>query len=142
PEIGLADGSGFTHEERKLAREPRKILGLPDLRLTATAVRVPVFHCHSEAVHVRLREPVTAALVEDALAAAPGIRLYRGGYPMPRTVFATDRDRALVHVGRVRVEPDDPHAVWLWVVADNLRVGAALNALQIVETAVAAGWLR
>ncbi|MGA5131935.1 aspartate-semialdehyde dehydrogenase [Streptomyces olivoreticuli] len=142
PGIGLPDGSGFTHEERKLAREPRKILGLPDLGLTATAVRVPVFHCHSEAVHVRLREPVTTALVEDALAAAPGIRLYRDGYPTPRTVFATPRDRALVHVGRVRVEPDDPHAVWLWVVADNLRVGAALNALQIVETAVEAGWLR
>ncbi|MEU7132512.1 aspartate-semialdehyde dehydrogenase [Streptomyces sp. NPDC046261] len=142
PEIGMADATGFTHEERKLVREPRKILGLPELRLTATAVRVPVFHCHSEAVYVRLREPVTAAGVHDALAATPGLRVHRDGYPMPRTVFATEEGRAAVHVGRVRVEPDDPRGVWLWIVADNLWVGAALNALQIVRTAVRWGWLR
>ncbi|MEU4210775.1 aspartate-semialdehyde dehydrogenase [Streptomyces sp. NPDC026206] len=142
PEIGLPDGTGFTHEERKLAREPRKILGLPRLRLTATAVRVPVFHCHSEAVYVRLREPVTAGAVQEALAAAPGLRVHRDGYPMPRTVFDGPESRAAVHVGRIRVEPDDPRGVWLWVVADNLWVGAALNALQIVQTAVRRGWLR
>lgn len=71
PEVGLADESGFTHEERKLAREPRKILGLPQLRVSATAVRAPVFHCHSEAVHLRLRRPVTVEAVERALAATP-----------------------------------------------------------------------
>ena len=146
PEIGLADDSGFTHEERKLVDEPRRILELPELRITATAVRVPVFHCHSEAVHVRLREPVTAAAVEDALAAVPGLRVHRrgsadGGYPMPRTACLSPEDRALVHVGRIRVDPDDPRGVWLWIVADNLWVGAALNAVQAVETAVAFGWL-
>lgn len=146
PEIGLQDDSGFTHEERKLVREPRKILGLPDLRVSATAVRVPVFHCHSEAVHVKLREPVTAEAVEKALAATPGLRVHtrsdNPSYPMPRTVFARPEDRALVHVGRIRVEPEDPRAVAVWVVADNLWVGAALNALQIVQLALRNGWLR
>ncbi|MGW3914595.1 aspartate-semialdehyde dehydrogenase [Streptomyces sp. NPDC005070] len=145
PEIGLPDGHGLTHEERKLVREPRKILGLPDLRVSATAVRVPVFDCHSEAVHIALREPVTAAAVEEALAATPGLRVHRRShspsYPMPRTVFARREDRALVHVGRVRVEPEDDRALALWVVADNLWVGAALNALQIVELAAKNGWL-
>ncbi|MBB4891175.1 aspartate-semialdehyde dehydrogenase [Streptomyces olivoverticillatus] len=145
PEIGLPDETGFAHEERKLACEPRKILGLPELRITATAVRVPVFHCHCEAVRIRVRRPVTAAQVEDALAATPGIRLYRRTdavpYPMPRFAAARTEDRALVHVGRVRVEPDDPHGVWLWVVADNLWVGAASNAVEIVELAVKHGWL-
>ncbi|MFF2366004.1 aspartate-semialdehyde dehydrogenase [Streptomyces sp. NPDC058122] len=145
PEIGLPDGHGFTHEERKLVREPRKILGLPDLRVSATAVRVPVFDCHSEAVHIALREPVTAAAVEEALAATAGLRVHRRShspsYPMPRTVFARREDRALVHVGRVRVAPEDDRALALWVVADNLWVGAALNALQIVELAAKNGWL-
>ncbi|MGW1065602.1 aspartate-semialdehyde dehydrogenase [Streptomyces aureus] len=145
PEIGLPDEDGFTHEERKLVREPRKILGLPDLRVSATAVRVPVFDCHSEAVHLRLREPVTAAAVEDALEATPGLRVHRRAhspsYPMPRTVFARREDRALVHVGRVRVDPEDHRALALWVVADNLWVGAALNALQIVALAAKNGWL-
>ena len=145
PEIGLPDDTGFTHEERKLVREPRRILGLPDLRVSATAVRVPVFDCHSEAVHVRLREPVTTASVEEALAATAGLRVYRQSqnpsYPMPRTVFTGPEDRARVHVSRNRVDPEDDRAAALWVVADNLWVGAALNALQIVELALKNGWL-
>ena len=145
PEIGLADGTGFTHEERKLTSEPRRILGLPSLRVSATAVRVPVFDCHSEAVHVRLRESVSAADVEDALAAAPGLRVYRRGerpdYPMPCMVAASDDERALVHVGRIRTDPADDRALWMWVVADNLWVGAALNAIEIVALAVKFGWL-
>jgi aspartate-semialdehyde dehydrogenase len=146
PEIGLRDDTGFTHEERKLVREPRKILGLPELRISATAVRVPVFHCHSEAVHIRLRHAVTVKAVEDALAAVPGLRVYRDGdagpsYPMPRSVCVRPEDRAMVHVGRIRVDPDDARTVWLWVVADNLWVGAALNAVQIVGLAVTYGWL-
>lgn len=145
PEIGLRDASGLTHEERKLVREPRKILGLPELRVSATAVRVPVFDCHSEAVHIRLREPVTTESVEAALAATPGLRVHgrsdSPSYPTPRTVFARSEDRALVHVGRIRVEPEDSHAAALWVVADNLWVGAALNALNIVALAAKNGWL-
>ena len=145
PEIGLPDDSGFSHEERKLTFESRKILGLPDLRVSATAVRVPVFDCHSEAVRVRTRSAVSLSEVEDALAAVPSLRVYRHdqrpNYPMPRVVAASDADRALVHVGRIRVEPDDDHALWLWVVADNLWVGAALNALEIVSLARKYGWL-
>jgi aspartate-semialdehyde dehydrogenase len=145
PEIGLPDDSGFAHEERKIAAESRKILGLPDLRVSATAVRVPVFDCHSEAAYVRTKTPISAAAVEEALATAPGLRVYRHGerpnYPMPRVVAASDADRAMVHVGRIRVDPDDDQAVWLWIVADNLWVGAALNALEIVELAVKTGWL-
>ncbi|MGM1058684.1 Asd/ArgC dimerization domain-containing protein [Saccharothrix sp. Mg75] len=144
--MGLADDTGYSHEERKLAAEPRRILGLPELRITATAVRVPVFDCHSEAVHVRTTTAVTAEAVEDALAAAPGVRVYRRGattaYPMPRVVATSDDDRALVHVGRIRTDPDDDRALWLWVVADNLRVGAAANAVDIVALAVNRGWLR
>ncbi|MFE9255370.1 aspartate-semialdehyde dehydrogenase [Streptomyces sp. NPDC006879] len=146
PEIGLQDESGLSHEERKLVREPRKILGLPQLSISATAVRVPVFHCHCEAVHVKLRESVTTGGVEEALAAAPGLRTYlrsqSPSYPMPRSVFARPEDRALVHIGRIRVDPQDRRSVALWVVADNLWVGAALNALQIVELAQHQGWLR
>ncbi|MEV0222897.1 aspartate-semialdehyde dehydrogenase [Streptomyces sp. NPDC050704] len=145
PEVGLRDETGLTHEERKLVREPRKILGLPDLRVSATAVRVPVFHCHSEAVHIRLREPVTGEAVEKALANACDLRVYGRSagspYPMPRFVFGEAEDRVKVHVGRIRVEPEDPRAVAVWIVADNLWVGAALNALQIVELGVSYGWL-
>ncbi len=145
PEIGLSDDSGFSHEERKLAYEPRRLLGLPDLKITATAVRVPVFDCHCEAVYVRTCEPVSSAAVADALAAAPGLRVYRRGetpeYPMPRAI-TSEADRGLVHVGRIRVNPEDEQGVWLWIVADNLWVGAALNAIDIISIAVKRGWLR
>jgi aspartate-semialdehyde dehydrogenase len=144
PQIGPVDDAGISHEERKLAREPRRILDLPELRVSATAVRVPVPHCHSMAAYLRLRTPVSAALVENTLAVTPGIRIYRRhhhpSYPMPRLLVG-DEDRALVHVGRVRGDPDDARAAWLWIVADNLWVGAALNALEIVGLAVKYGWL-
>ncbi len=144
PQIGPRDDAGHAHEEHKLAREPGKILELPDLRVSATAVRVPVFNCHSMAAYVRLHRPMSTEAVEDVLARAPGLRVYRGHeeppYPMPRFV-AADEDRCLVHVGRVRVDPNDARAVWLWIVADNLWVGAALNALEIVGQAVKHGWL-
>jgi aspartate-semialdehyde dehydrogenase len=146
PEIGLPDENGYAHEERKIANETRKILDLPELKVTATAVRVPVFDCHSEAVYARTATPLTVPAVEDALAATPGLRVYRQderpNYPMPRVVATSDADRALVHVGRIRLDPNDDHAAWLWVVADNLWVGAALNALEIVSFAEKSGWLR
>ncbi|MET7878937.1 aspartate-semialdehyde dehydrogenase [Micromonospora profundi] len=145
PEIGLSDDTGFSHEERKIVAESRRILGLPELRISATAVRVPVFDCHSETVRVRTRRPVSASGVEDALATVDGLRVYRRtespSYPMPRQVALTDESRALVHVGRIRIDPDDDHALWLWIVADNLWVGAALNALNIVSVATKTGWL-
>lgn len=143
PQIGTLDDDGYAHEERKLRSEPRKIMGLPDLRIEATAVRAPVFHCHCEAVTVRLGSTVTAAEVTDALAAAPGIRSFAPGTPAPtpRQVERSGPDRALVHIGRIRVDPDDRHVVSMWTVADNLWVGAADNAVGIALTARRYGWL-
>jgi aspartate-semialdehyde dehydrogenase len=145
PQIGLLDDQGAAHEERKLRSEPRKIMSLPDLRVDATAVRVPVFHCHSEAVHVDLERPVSATEAEEALAGADGIRLYRSddvpAIPSPRSVEASGAGRALVHVGRVRVDPSQPDSLAMWVVGDNLWVGAAYNAIDIMRTALDYGWL-
>jgi aspartate-semialdehyde dehydrogenase len=145
PQIGLLDEHGVAHEERKLRREPRKIMGLPGLKVSVTAVRVPVFHCHSEAVHVELDRPLAAAEAEDILAATPGIRVYRSGddqpYPTPRYVEGAGDERALVHVGRIRPDEEEPRSLSLWVVADNLWVGAASNAADIMHTAYTFGWL-
>ncbi|MEX5709347.1 aspartate-semialdehyde dehydrogenase [Parafrankia sp. FMc6] len=143
PEIGLRDDNGMSHEEHKLRREPRKILGLPELRVAATAVRVPVVNGHSEAVHVTFDRPVDAREALDVLRAAPGLRVYGAdeGYPMPRQVCASPESSALVHVGRVRVDPDDPCSLLLWVVADNLVVGAALTAVEIARLAAEASWV-
>lgn len=145
PQIGALDEHGVAHEEQKLRREPRKIMGLPGLRIDVTAVRVPVFHCHSEAIHVELDRPLSAAEAEDILAATPGIRLYRAGddrpYPSPRHVELSGDDRALVHVGRVRRDQENPGSLSMWIVADNLWVGAATNAVDIMRTAHDYGWL-
>ncbi len=144
PQIGELDESGASHEERKLRQETRCILGLPDLPVTATAVRVGVFHCHSEAVLVELERPLAVREAEDALAAVSGLRLYRScddvPYPTPRSVEFGGGSRRDVHVGRIRADADERRALWLWIVADNLWVGAALNAAQILETAVSRGW--
>ncbi|SNQ46508.1 Aspartate-semialdehyde dehydrogenase 2 [Frankia canadensis] len=142
PEIGLRDDDGISHEEHKLRREPRKILGLPGLRVAATAVRVPVVNGHAEAVHVTFDRPVDARDALDVLRAAPGLRIYGAddGYPMPRQVCASPESSALVHVGRVRADPDDPCSLLLWVVADNLVVGAALTALEIARLAAESSW--
>lgn len=144
PQIGEMDETGTAHEERKLRHETRRILGLPALPVAATAVRAGVFHCHSEAVFAEFDAQLDASAAEDILAATPGIQLYRAfsdiSFPTPRSVELSGRRREDVHVGRVRADLDDPRALWLWVVADNLWVGAALNAQQILEVAVAGGW--
>ncbi|MGY5795256.1 aspartate-semialdehyde dehydrogenase len=137
PQVGEIASEGVTLEERKLVQESRKILGLPHLRLTSTCVRVPVINGHSEAVYLELQEPVHLKQVHELLAAEPGVRLYTDGthegYPMPRLL----NDPMVVHVGRVRVNPENPCGLWLWIVADNLQVGAALNALLIAKLAIA-----
>lgn len=125
--------NGYTREEMKMVHETRKILHLPDLPVSATCVRVPVFVGHSEAVHIDLERPMSPAEVRDVLAAAPGITVLDAPednvYPMP--VTAQGRDD--VFVGRIRQDVSKPNGVALWVVSDNLRKGAALNALQIAE---------
>ncbi|MQX94728.1 aspartate-semialdehyde dehydrogenase [Sinorhizobium medicae] len=137
PQVGEIDLEGGTLEELKLAQEARKILAMPDLRLTSTCVRVPVENGHSEAVYIEFEKPLRLEHVHELLAKEAGVRLYadgiRKGYPTPR-FLANPED---VHVGRVRVNPENPRGLWLWVVADNLQVGAALNALLIAQLAIA-----
>lgn len=130
PVIDELHSDGFTVEERKIEQESAKILGLPRLRLTATCVRVPVITGHSEAMFIRTLRPVTRDRVVDVLTALPEVRVANGrDAPTPRRHAGSDE----VHVGRVRVVNGERPGVWLWVVSDNLRIGAALNAVQIAE---------
>ncbi|MFF0751432.1 aspartate-semialdehyde dehydrogenase [Streptomyces sp. NPDC004267] len=131
----LADG-GWSTDELAVREESRKILGLPGLRVAATCVRVPVVTGHSVSVHARFEKPVTVARAHEILATSPGVVLYddpgAGDFPTPADVVGTDP----TWVGRVRRSPDDAQALDLFVCADNLRKGAALNAVQIAESIV------
>ncbi|ADU51147.1 aspartate semialdehyde dehydrogenase [Thermaerobacter marianensis DSM 12885] len=139
PHCDRFEAEGYTLEEWKLVRETRKILGIDDLPVTATAVRVPVRVGHSEAVWLQTRDEATVDDLRRALAAAPGlvVRDDPGGAEYPTPLEVAGRDE--VFVGRIRRDPTAPRAFWLWVVADNLRKGAATNAVQIAEALVAAG---
>lgn len=136
PVIDRFQHDGSTLEERKMRQESRRILGLPSLDLVATCVRVPVENGHSEAVVVDCERPVDAAELSRLLAAQAEVEVWKDRVPTPRTVAGRPN---LVHVGRIRADPEHPARVLFWLVADNLRVGAALNALQIAEQAVEAG---
>jgi aspartate-semialdehyde dehydrogenase len=137
PQVGSFDGVGDTGEEQKVAAETRKMLGRPDLRVAATTVRVPVMRAHSEAVFFETDEPTGIREVLAALRDAPGLVLHEQGIVTPRDVEGTD----LVHVARVRPELDDrsDRCFQMWVVGDQLRKGAATNAVQILELLVAQG---
>ncbi|MFH2000561.1 MAG: aspartate-semialdehyde dehydrogenase [Planctomycetota bacterium] len=128
PWIGDVDETGFCEEERKIAFESRKILSLPKLKISATTVRVPVRRCHSLSIWVRLNCAADEAGVRSVLDQAPGVVL-SDAPPSPASHEGADP----VYVGRVRKDPDEPNAFWLWVVSDQLRKGAALNAIQIAE---------
>jgi aspartate-semialdehyde dehydrogenase len=131
PAIGPLQEDGWHEEEAKIRAETRKILGLDTLPVAATCVRVPVRVGHAMAVTVETERPLTAGAAAAALAAMPGIEVVEGvPGPLPRQSAGTDH----VRVGRVRVDPDLPRTLHLWVVADNLRKGAATNAVQIVES--------
>ncbi|MEU9014101.1 aspartate-semialdehyde dehydrogenase [Streptomyces sp. NPDC048479] len=133
--------SGFTLEEQKMLQESRKILGLPHLDLTTTCVRVPVVNSHSEAAWIECDDVVERDELARLLGAQPEVTVHDkdviGAFPTPRTAGTPDH----VHVGRIRVAPHNPRGFWLWVVADNLRIGAALNALQIAEALTERGTL-
>jgi aspartate-semialdehyde dehydrogenase len=131
PRIGDFDAEGWTGEERKMMLETRKILSLPDLPVSATCVRVPVDVGHAVQVAVETERELSAAEAARALAAFPGIRLHAdpADFPTPLEVAGLDE----VHVGRLRADPYLPRVLHLWVVADNLRKGAATNAVQILE---------
>jgi aspartate-semialdehyde dehydrogenase len=130
--------NGYTSEEMKLLWETRKILGDDRIGVNATVVRVPVFYGHSEAVAIETREKLTAAQARELLRAAPGVEVVDepvgGGYPTPVT-HASGRDP--VFVGRIREDLSHPRGLDLWIVADNLRKGAALNAVQLAELVAA-----
>lgn len=141
PHIDAFDESGYTGEERKVADETRKMLGLPDLRVSATCVRVPVIRAHSAAVHIETTDALSADDARRLLMAAPGVVLVdepmQARYPMPRDAFGRDE----VLVGRIRRDSSHPRGLVLWLSSDNLRKGAATNAVQIAESLVTRGWL-
>jgi aspartate-semialdehyde dehydrogenase len=140
PHIDVFMDDGFTKEEWKMAVETRKILD-PDIAVVATCVRVPVFIGHAEAVHVEFERPVSVPEARDALRDAPGVQLVDhredGGYVTP--VDAAGEDATFV--SRLRRDPTVPNGLAFWCVSDNLRKGAALNAVQIAEELVARGLL-
>jgi aspartate-semialdehyde dehydrogenase len=134
PQIDVFLDNGYTREEMKMVWETRKIFGDPDILVNPTAVRIPVFYGHSEAVHIETRDKISAAEVCELMRNAPGVELVdgveTGAYPTAVTE-ASGRDP--VFVGRVREDISHPRGIDLWVVADNIRKGAALNSVQIAE---------
>jgi aspartate-semialdehyde dehydrogenase len=134
PQIDVFMDNGYTKEEMKMVWETRKIMGDERIQVNPTTVRVPVFYGHSEAVHIETREKITAEEALDVLRAAPGVQVLDdrspGGYPTAVTEAAGQDP---VFVGRVREDISHPRGLNLWVVADNVRKGAALNSVQIAE---------
>jgi aspartate-semialdehyde dehydrogenase len=126
------DGSLETDEEQKYRNEARKILGIPDLAVTCTCVRVPVFTGHSAAIVAEFERPISVERATEVLAGAPGVELAE----LPTPLMAAGRD--VSYVGRIRQAQGAPNALALFVAGDNLRKGAALNVVQIAEALVAA----
>jgi aspartate-semialdehyde dehydrogenase len=142
PEIGSFQPDGYTSEEWKMVRETRKILHAPELAVSATCVRVPVRVGHSVALHLELDRPMEAEEARALLAAMPGLELVDepGAHRYPQPIAAAGRDP--VYVGRIRRDLSHPTGLALWVVLDNLRKGAALDALQIAEELLRRGRLQ
>ena len=140
PQIDEFQPNGFTKEEMKLVWETRKILGDDSIGVNPTVVRVPVFYGHSEAVHIETRDKLSAEQARELLERAPGLEVVDervpGGYPTPVT-HASGTDA--VYVGRIREDLSHPRGLDMWVVSDNIRKGAALNAVQIAELVASEG---
>jgi aspartate-semialdehyde dehydrogenase len=141
PEIDVFMDNGYTKEEWKMVEETKKIMHADDTVISATCVRVPVFTGHSEAIHVEFSEPMSPEEARRILARAPGIKILDDTtislYPQPWSAAGTDE----VFVGRIRHDVSHPNGLVMWVVADNLRKGAALNTVQIAEEMIKRGWL-
>jgi len=139
PHIDDFQDNGYTREEMKMVWETQKILGDQSIRVNPTCVRVPVFYGHAEAVHIETREPISVSDVRALLNAATGVEVVDahepGGYPTPVSEAAGNDP---VYVGRIRADISHPRGVNLWVVADNVRKGAALNSVQIAEVLLSA----
>jgi aspartate-semialdehyde dehydrogenase len=142
PEIDVFLDNGYTKEEWKMVDETRKIMHAPDIAVSATCVRVPVFIAHSEAVNIELTNPMSPDDARQILSKAPGIKVLDEPnvslYPQPWLAAGTDE----VYVGRIRTDASHPKGLVMWVVSDNLRKGAALNAVQIAEEAARRGWVK
>jgi aspartate-semialdehyde dehydrogenase len=125
--------NGYTKEEWKMVQETRKILHEPELAVSSTCVRVPVYVCHSEAVHAEFRDPITPERVRELLSEQPGLELDEAGRPESwhHPIQAAGQDP--VYVSRIRRDASHPRGIAFWLVSDNLRKGAALNAIQIAE---------
>jgi len=141
PHIGSFLEDGYTEEEMKMVNETRKIFGDPDIGVCATTVRVPVYYGHSESVTVETRRPLSPEKARELLAAAPGVTVVDDPsnlrYPTP--LMAAHKDDTFV--GRIRRDPSVENGLTLWVVSDNIRKGAATNAVQIAELLVERGLL-
>jgi aspartate-semialdehyde dehydrogenase len=137
PQIDVFMDNGYTKEEMKMVWETRKIMGDERIQVNPTAVRVPVFYGHSEAVHIETREKIDLETARALLRKAPGVKLLDerkdGGYPTAVTEAANHDP---VYVGRIREDISHPRGLNLWVVSDNVRKGAALNSVQIAEILV------
>ena len=141
PEIDVFLDDGYTKEEWKVINETRKIFHDSNMAISATCVRVPVPACHSEAIHVEFTDPMSPEEARNILAKAPGVKVLDDPsvslYPHPWTAVGGDD----VFVGRIRRDASHPNGLVMWVVTDNLRKGAALNAIQIAEHLISKGWL-
>jgi aspartate-semialdehyde dehydrogenase len=141
PEIDLFLDNGYSKEEWKVIEESKKIMHAENIAISATCVRVPIFIGHSEAIHIEFSEPMSPDTARRILAEAPGVRVLDDPsislYPQPWSVAGSDE----VFVGRIRRDASNDRGLVMWVVADNLRKGAALNAVQIAETAVERSWI-
>ena len=131
PHIDRFEEDGFTREEHKMIFETRKIMSLDELPVCATCVRVPIFVGHAMSVNAEFERPIDLEKVKNALASTEGIVFQPGceDYPMAADVAGEDD----VHIGRLRTDPSVENGLVFWVVADNLRKGAATNAIQIAE---------
>jgi aspartate-semialdehyde dehydrogenase len=133
PHIDVFFDNGYTKEEIKMVNETKKIMEDDSIRITATAVRVPVFYSHSESVNIETEKKVTADQVREILSKAPGVVVVdnpkKNEYPL--AIYATGKDETFV--GRIREDDSIPNGINLWIVSDNIRKGAALNAVQIAE---------
>ena len=134
PHIDAFQDNGYTREEMKMVWETQKILGDDDIAVNPTAVRIPTFFGHSEAVHIETRAKISAAEVRELLQKAPGVTLLDGAAEGEYPTAVTDASGTdPVYVGRVREDISHPTGIDLWIVADNIRKGAALNSVQIAE---------
>lgn len=133
PHIDVFQDNGYTKEEMKMVWETQKIFNDPNIKVNPTAVRVPVVYGHSEAVHIETKQSITCEQAIQLLCAAPGIEVLTDDYPTALTHGASTDP---VYVGRIRQDISHPNGLNLWVVADNVRKGAALNAVQITEVLI------